>query len=108
MAESSAFMNGQSISSGGSAKRELKLRDPDQDEVDNLNLVVTRATTSYDVNIIWCDSDFNELETESVASGVTAGTQTTASQTVRSPYAKVEVADAGSGSGDADLAATFE
>ena len=98
------YLNAVSIGSGESADVEV---DGDVDTIGDgatLTGIVERASTSYDVDIVWLDAAGNEILTESVASGVTAGNQTTFDQAARSPYAIVRVSDAGSGSGDADAA----
>lgn len=108
MSSESAFMNAQSISSGGNSKRKISIRDPSRRDVDNLNIAATRKSTAYNVNIIWCDANFNELESEKVGNSVGGGTQHTSSTSVRSPYAKIEVADDGSSSGEVDLVAYYD
>jgi len=62
-------------------------------------------TDSYTLNVVWLDDDDTEIETESIASGVAGGTQTTFDVPARSPNAKIEVTDAGAGSGAYDLTA---
>lgn len=109
MPSEAAFMNGRTVGSGESESVQVEIRDPSRRDVDNLNLSVTRASSSYDLNVYWQDANGNDVEKESVATGVSSGTQTQKSLTIRSPYAKIEVADESStgsaGSGDADLVA---
>lgn len=64
--------------------------------------VVTRDSTNYDVDLVWQDSEGNDIITESVASGVTAGNNTSFDVAARSSRCKVKVSDANSGSGDVD------
>jgi hypothetical protein len=91
-----AFENGTSLSSGSTLSTSLS-----QAGARKLSGIVTRATTSYDIQINWLDSaGGNVVQTESIASGVAGGTQTTFDVPARSPYAQVQVIDAGSGSGE--------
>lgn len=96
------YLNGVSVGSGGSTDIELNV-DPER-LADGATIKgrVNRATTSYDVDVVWVDDQGNEVLTESLASGVAAGTATNIDQAARSPNAIVRVSDAGSGSGDVD------
>jgi hypothetical protein len=94
-ASAEAFENSTSLSSGGTLSAPLS-----QTGARKLSGIVTRSTTSYGVQINWLDSvGGNVIQTESIASDVAAGTQTAFDVPARSPYAEVEVVDAGSGSG---------
>jgi hypothetical protein len=92
-----AYEKGTSVGSGGSTSASLKNRGAEA-----LSGGVTRATTSYDVDVEWKDDDGNVRFTESVASGATAGTLTTLDLPARAPRVNVVVSDAGSGSGAVD------
>lgn len=96
------FKSGASLGSGETDNHILK-----QPGADKLSGSVTRKSTNYNVDIVWQDGDGNDIETESVASGVGGGTQTTFDVTARSPYAKLQIGDDGSGSGTYDLTAHF-
>lgn len=95
-----AYENGTSLGSGNSLDNTLH-----QPGAESLSGSVTRASTSYDVDAIWQDESGNDIETESLASGVAAGTQTTFDVPARAPNVKLQVSDAGSGSGAVDLVA---
>lgn len=95
-----AYFKTVSVSSGGSASRETVRNEEALADGATLSGVVSRATTSYDVDIEWLDETGAVAYTESVASGVAAGTETTFDVAARSPRANVVVSDAGSGSGD--------
>lgn len=97
------FKSAQGLGSGETD--ESKLKQPGADRVSG---VVTRNNTSYNVNLRWLDGT-NSLtpvvETETVASGVAAGTQTTFDVPARGPYVEIQIADDGGGSGTFNLVA---
>lgn len=95
-----AFESGTALGSGETASHTLK-----QPGADSLSGSVTRASTAYDLTVTWLDESGTEIETESLASDVAGGTQTTFDVVARSPYVTVTVADAGTGSGTYDLVA---
>lgn len=96
-----AFENGTALGSGGNISNSLGVPG-----AESLSGVVTRATTSYDLDIEWLDgAGGNVIQTESIASGTAGGTQTTFDVPARSPYCNVVVSDAGAGSGAVDLTA---
>jgi hypothetical protein len=97
-----AYFKGSTIDSGENVKRIVEARPEQLGDGATVSGVVQRDTTNYDVNLIWVDDDGNEVVTESVASNVSAGTQTTFDVAARSNKCKVQVDDAGSGSGDVD------
>lgn len=97
---SGAYFNAVSVGSGESTKKTTEIKPEQLGEGATVSGLVERATTNYDVNLIWLDEQGNELVTESIASGVSAGTQTSFDKAARSHRCVVEVADAGSGSGD--------
>lgn len=66
---------------------------------DTLRGRIVRSSTSYDVTVAWEDANGNTLFTDSIASGVAGGTETTINEPAVSPYCTVTVSDAGSGSG---------
>jgi len=92
--EDSAFENGTAVGSGGSTSESLSA-----EGADTLRGRVTRDSTAYDVTVEWEDSAGNVLFTDTIASGVTAGTETTINEGAISPHCTVTVADNGSGSG---------
>lgn len=94
------FQNGTALGSGETDEYTLK-----QPGAGNLSGSVTRATTAYDLDVVWQDNSGTDIETESIASGVAGGTQTTFDVAARSPYAKIQVSDSGAGSGSYDLVA---
>lgn len=94
------YENDTALGSGEDDKHTLK-----QPGAAQLSGSVTRQSTSYDLNVIWLDTDETEIETESVASGVAGGTQTTFDVPARSPRAAVQIVDAGAGTGAYDLVA---
>lgn len=91
---------GESLGSGETNDHSLA-----QSGADQLSGVVTRDSTSYDIDVVWQDRDGTDIETESIASGVGGGSQTTFDLPARSPYATLQVSDAGSSSGSYDLVA---
>lgn len=102
---SEAFENGTSIESDSNLRTSLV-----QAGARELSGIVTRLSSSYDVDIEWLDGPAgNVIQTESVASGVSAGTQTTFNVPARSPYVNVLVADEdNSGSlGAGDVSASY-
>lgn len=96
------FKSGESLGSGETDTHTLK-----QPGADKLSGSLTRDSTAYNIDVTWQDSDGNDLETESLASSVSGGTQTTFDVVARSPYAVLKVDDDGSGSGSYDLTAHF-
>lgn len=92
-----AYENGTSVASGGSTTKTL-----DAAGSDTLRGRVVRATTSYDVEVDWLDDQGNVIFTDSIASGVAAGTETSLNEKAISAHATVRVTDAGSGSGAVD------
>lgn len=90
------------VSIGSGETETVKLRQPGAQK---LSGSVTRSSTSYDVDVDWLDENDNVVESESIASGVAAGDQTTFDEPARSPRANLKISDAGSGSGDADYTA---
>jgi len=99
---SGAYFNAVTIASGENTKKTTEIKPEQLGRDASVSGIVQRDTTNYDVNLIWLDEQGNELITESVASGVTAGNQTSFDVAARSHRCIVEVADAGSGSGDVD------
>lgn len=97
-----AFENDTALGSGKTLKNTLK-----QPGADKLSGSVTRDSNNYNLKIDWLDDSGNTIETESVATGVSSGTQTTFDKPARSPYATIKVADSGGGSGTVDLVAHF-
>jgi hypothetical protein len=97
-----ASENSTALGSGNTLSNTLK-----QPGADSLSGSVTRASTKYDLTIDWLDASGSVIESESIASDVSSGTQTTFDKPARSPFATVKVADAGSGSGKVDLVAHF-
>jgi len=105
MSNTGAYLNAEPVASGESASAVTEI---DEDQLGNgatVSGVVDRPTTSYDVDLIWLNEAGNELNTESAASGVAGGTQTTFDVAARSHRCKVVVSDAGSGSGDVTASA---
>jgi len=90
----------ESLGSGETDDHPLK-----QPGAEQLSGAVTRDNTTYNVDVVWQDADGNDIETESLASAVAAGTQTTFDVPARSPKAKLQIDDDGSGSGQYDLIA---
>lgn len=100
MANKGAYFETVSIASGESTSKETEIEKEQLGNSASLSGVVNRGTTSYDVDIEWLTDAGNVAYTESVASGVAAGTETTFDVAARSHRANVVVSDAGSGSGD--------
>jgi len=96
---SGAYFKSVDIASGQSVSRETVRDEGALADGATLSGVVNRDTTSYDVDVEWVDGQGNVAYTESVASGVVAGTETTFDVVARSPQANVVVTDAGSGNG---------
>lgn len=97
------FESGTTLGSGETDEHTLQ-----QPGAESLSGSITRASSSYDLNVIWQDGDGNDIETEAIASGVSGGTQTTFDVAARSPYAKLQIVDAATvGAGDYDLVAHF-
>lgn len=97
-----ATANSESLGNGATDSYELG-----QAGADKLSGAVTRDNTAYDVDVVWQDQNRDDIETESIASNVSGGNQTTFDVAARSPYAKLEISDSGSGSGSYDLVAHF-
>lgn len=89
-----AFENGTALASGGTITNSVAAKD-----VTTLAGRVVRASTSYNVVVDWKDAAGNVLFSDTVASGVTAGTETSLNETAISPYCDVTIEDAGSASG---------
>jgi len=90
-----SFDNGAALASGGTLTRTLSAS-----SAKALTGRVVRASTSYTVEVDWKDDAGNVLFTDSVASGVTAGTETDINiDPAPSPYCDVRIVDAGSASG---------
>jgi len=89
-----ASENATALASGGTVSNSLAASGSD-----TLRGRVVRASTSYDVEVDWEDSNGNVLFTDSVASGVIAGTETSLNEKAISPYCTVRVVDAGAASG---------
>lgn len=64
---------------------------------------VRRDTTSFTIEVDWERKDGTTLFTETIATGVAAGTKEDFSVPARSTHARVRVKDAGSGSGTVDF-----
>lgn len=92
-----AFENATAVASGASTSQTLHAVGGD-----TLRGRVVRATTAYDVTVDWLDDAGNVIFSDAIASGVTAGTETTINEPAISGHATVTVADAGAGSGDVD------
>lgn len=102
MSSRGGYFKSASLGSGETVGREVEA-DPEQlGDGATVSILVERATTNYDVNVVWQDEDGNDIITESLATGVTAGTQSSHDVAARSNRCKVEVVDAGSGSGAVD------
>lgn len=89
-----AFENGTSLAADGTLTTSLAAS-----SAETLVGRVSRASTSYDVTIDWKDDAGNVLFTDTIASGVAAGTETSINEAAVSPYCNVNVVDAGSASG---------
>jgi hypothetical protein len=92
------FKSSQGLGSGETNESRLK-----QPGADSVSGVVTRSTTSYNINLRWLDETNTVVETEAVASAVAGGTQTTFDVPARGPYVEIQVEDDGAGSGSFDL-----
>lgn len=95
-----AYESGTALASGGSLTNSLS-----SDAAESVSGIVSRATTAYDLDIAWKNALGTVILTESIAAGVTGGTQTTFDVPARAPQCDVIVSDAGAGSGAVDLTA---
>jgi len=95
-----ATANGASLASGGTLSRSVEAPG-----AETLRGRVVRASTSYDLVVDWEDSSGNVLFTDTIATGVAAGTETAVNESAISAYATVRVVDAGSASGSVTLTA---
>jgi hypothetical protein len=89
-----AIEDGTALASGATTEQPLAA-----EGAEDIRLRISRATTSYDVEIDWEDDTGTVIWTESVATGVAGGTETKDTIPASTPYATVRVADAGSSSG---------
>lgn len=94
--------NDTALGSGETDSHELQ-----QPGAQKLSGSVTRETTAYDLDVVWQAEDGTDIETESIASNVSGGTQTTFDVVARSPRAKLQIKDSGTGAGAYDLVAHF-
>ena len=70
---------------------------------------VVRQSTSYDIDVVWQDTEGNAIFTDSIASGVAAGTETDIVITdIVSPSFEVQISDAGGASGTFDFTINVE
>lgn len=95
-----AVANDASLASGSALSRSVVAQG-----AETLRGRVVRASTSYDLAVDWEDSNGNVLFTDTIATGVAAGTETALNEPAISPYATVRVIDAGAASGSVTLSA---
>lgn len=95
-----AIESGTAIASGGSNTNTLSAV-----AAERVSGIITRASTQYDVELRWQDGNGNTIQTETVASSVAGGTQTTFDVPARSETCVLAVVDSGSASGAVDLTA---
>jgi hypothetical protein len=98
VAGSEAIENGTGLASGASISNSLGV--PGAESVSG---VVTRASTSYDVDLEWTDGAGTVIQTESIVAAAGGGVQTTFDVPARAENCNVVVSDAGGASGAVDL-----
>ncbi len=97
-----AYFKSVSVASGENAEAVAEIDESQVGDGASISGAVTRASTSYDIELVWQDKLGNDVITESQSTGNAAGTTTTFDVAARSPRCKVRVKDAGSGSGAVD------
>jgi len=91
-----SYWNGSSLSASGSLTVALNAQN-----AENLFGQV-KSTGTYDLNVLWKDDAGNTIRTESIASGVGAGTWTDLNQVLKSDYIVVEIVDTSASSQTVD------